>query len=72
MLIISVQGEDSDYSLQKPKSIVVLLTPSHVFRSTEDSNVRFSATVSFVEWVHTLASLSEWLFSISMTVLSLH
>lgn len=39
MLIISVQGEDSDYSLQKPKSIVVLLTPSHVFRSTEDSNV---------------------------------
>jgi len=39
MFIIYVQGEDSDYSLQKPKSIVVLLTPSHVFRSIEDSNV---------------------------------
>jgi hypothetical protein len=35
MFIISVQGEHSDSSLQKPKTIDVLLTPSHVFRSTE-------------------------------------
>jgi len=72
MFILSVQGEHSDYSLQKLKSIAVLLTASHVCLSIEDLNVSFSATVTYVEWVQTLTSLSEWLFSISMTVLSLH
>jgi hypothetical protein len=49
MFIISVQGEPSDYSLQKPKSIAVLLIPSHVFRSIEDPNIWFIATVSYVQ-----------------------